>query len=230
MAKPPNIQRSEAETAELTRLDRWFIDAGLPDSRRQAADTEFEVNFPTGYVGILSARPQQQALHSEMLKRLNVWLQKLREGEKEPAGVVLSGQVGGGKTALASLLAKEAAAFVGLKPSFISCLEMREDLRGLPMTREEYREHYRHAAHPDEFPVCVIDDAGAESNNPEARDLVQWMLHRRSQQACFTIWTTNNDQDSFAEYLGDERGLSRISYCAWMTLSSKHPDHRRVNS
>lgn len=195
----------------LTRIARRFEEAGGMLSARVQAEHEFHQAFAIDEVNarVTTPTPEQEPLLVKMLTHLDAWLQRLRDGERRPAGLRLFGKAGYGKTAMAFLLAKQAAALAGLMPSLVNCADMRRHLRGSFEKRERDRHDFIAAADPKRWPLLVLDDVGTEAGNPEACELVRDIIDERTKNPCYTILTCNKDAQGFEQHLSDERTISR---------------------
>jgi DNA replication protein DnaC len=197
--------------------------------RRIDAEQEFIAQFPGIYHGVMGSKPEQRLVFNAMLKVLIDWDWARMRGEVRPAGVVLLGKVGRGKTALAALLSRYAASVVGLRGSYVNCADMAEDLRGLDDNRRRQRSDYQELVDPAEWPICTIDDIGREAGN-EAPGMVRWMLDYRSRAGCFTIGTANLEQPALLTHLGGEREWSRFQALTVVEFPAGVPDYRKARS
>lgn len=225
-ASPAQAEPTAAELATLHRINERYLKR---DGQNTAgALHEFNQGFPEIYLDARLAFPAQVPMHVQILASLDRWLEGRAAGKRRPGGVVLSGQVGTGKTHLACLVAKEAAALANIRTSFVSCRRMRKDLRDLYEKRERSRRDYVQAADALEWPLVVLDDVGAEAGNPEAVDLVRDIIDERTQADCFTIATCNKTQPGFDEHLGNERDISRARVLEWIQFTPDLPDYRSI--
>lgn len=216
------------EEAEIiSRMARRYDESGGSAGSREAAHHEFGQNFPENVVHITRAKAEQIPYHVRALMVLDRWLERVRSGDRRAAGLHMWGDAGGGKTVLASLLANEAASVAGLKPAFISCREMRRELRGLPSDRRRNHNDYVEAADPKNYPYLVIDDFGLEAGNVEAVELVRDILDMRVSACSFTVVTSNKTPQDFLRHLGNDRDISRASILADLHLNNL-PDYRRA--
>lgn len=230
----PGESRAPEEAELLNRILRRFREQGNDYAANDAAH-EYGQNFPEIYLAVRHAKPRQQRTHLAMLRVLDRFCEDRRNGVIAPRGLILSGNAGVGKTALACLLAHEAAALAGLRPSFIDCRAARRDLRGLPSERRRTTADYLDAVDPRQYPLCVVDDFGREKGNPEAEELVRDILDIRTKASAFTIFTTNlarareGEAPGFYDQLGGEREASRASCLVWIDVRNQ-PDYRLENA
>ena len=195
----------------------------LPENIERAnavvrAAESYSETFPRAMQRVKRPKPEQRIYFAKMVGALATW-----KASRGRLGVVLDGAVGGGKSSLCSLLSRFAAT-KGIVPVYISCIDLRTDLRGLPSERERGEPHYLDLLRSAD--LLVLDDIGREKGVVDAESFVSTAIELCNRAETFLALPSNLDWKDLTEYLGDERDVSRLMRLERIHIGDEVPDYR----
>jgi len=204
------------------------------DCRQRPAELWQRANLPAGrFDGLTLADldwtrlepPEVATAVRDFATHLEAWL-------AEGMGLMLTGNVGAGKTHVAVGLVKLACG-LGIEARFLTMAELLGAIKAT-YDRERAAAHRRggtgRASEADllgelaGLPLLALDDLGAENPTPWARDRLYTLVNRRYLGQRLTVVTTNLSLEALADRLG-ERTLSRL-WGASLVVNFRGADYR----
>lgn len=193
-------KQKKAQNAML-KAEKLFAEAAIPPS--------LQVCTLEGYV--------TDGLGDDIAKAKTIVAKTIEDG----ASLVLSGDVGTGKTHLAVTIA-QAALKRGASALFISAITYLERLRKT-FEKKQNSSYAAMVEHAKSVDCLVVDDLGAEKPSPWSVERIYDVLNTRVEQSLQTVVTTNlTGYQELADHLGGVGGVriaSRLMSLGWLRIS-----------
>lgn len=214
-------------------MSHGYLDEAIQRTRRRNARLLLESELPSHLRTLVRPKPPQVPVWSQALKAVSLWTgtPHLEAGAN---GLILQGGTGRGKTKLLATLMFYLADVAGFSSLYLQMSRLDDEIRASWSNppREGARSAFDIAEQALERDVIVIDDLGAESDDPKspAIKLAREMIDLASCTEKKMLLATNLDDQGVYLRLGkDAREYSRRASWPRLVFDKNVPDYRRIN-